>query len=631
MAARRPPRELRGRAVAVTGAARGIGHATARALHRAGMKVAIGDLDAALAEAAAGELGGDAVGFALDVTDPASFEAFLAAAEEALGPLDVLVNNAGILHLGPFVEEEDDATRRQVDVNLFGVINGTRLILPRFRARGGGPPGQRRLVGGQGRPRRRSPRTRRPSTPSSASPRRCGPSTRARASTSRRHARSRQDRDDRRLRELARGEEDHARGRGRRDRRRPAHRPHRRLGPALARPHQPGHGRGCRAAAARRSLAPRHRPHHLGRRPHRPRRLRVRAPRRPTRTWPSAAGIERPHRGQAEAHPSSRFRRAASRRSSRRSTRPGPPGGSGRRRGSRGRSGCARSAAAKRSPIVTGEDRVPSPPRARASGRSSAAARRARAGPSAAPGHVRRRAGSAAGRRARRPCSRRSGRARRRPPRPRRRDRACAAPRRASQIGRSSVRSTKSRNASHASLICWRAGEQAGVEDHDAAHPLGLLDREAQADRAAPVVDDERRVAEVEVLEQCRHQLGVAVVACTSRGRSACPSARSPRRSGATQRKPASRTGGITLRQRIRPRRLAVEEDDRRPLALVDVREPQPVHLAVVGRERVVGQPLEQLVGRAVRRHASTLLSAALPAPPRSRGARPRARTSRRP
>ena len=138
MARRREPRELRGLAVAVTGAARGIGHATARALHRAGMKVAIGDLDASLAEEAAAELGGDAVGLALDVTDPASFEAFLDAAEEALGPLDVLVNNAGILHLGPFVEEEDDATRRQVDVNLFGVINGTRLILPRFRARGGG-------------------------------------------------------------------------------------------------------------------------------------------------------------------------------------------------------------------------------------------------------------------------------------------------------------------------------------------------------------------------------------------------------------------------------------------------------------------------------------------------------------
>ena len=138
MPGRREPRELRGRVAAVTGGARGIGHATARALHRAGMKVAIGDLDADLAREAAEGLGADTVGLALDVTDPESFAAFLDAAEEALGPLDVLVNNAGILHLGPFTEEDLDATRRQFDVNVFGVVNGTRLILPRFRARGGG-------------------------------------------------------------------------------------------------------------------------------------------------------------------------------------------------------------------------------------------------------------------------------------------------------------------------------------------------------------------------------------------------------------------------------------------------------------------------------------------------------------
>jgi NAD(P)-dependent dehydrogenase (short-subunit alcohol dehydrogenase family) len=138
VARRREPRDLRGRAVAVTGAARGIGRATARALNAAGMKVAIGDLDGGLAEQAAAELGGSAVGLTVDVTDPESFEAFLDAAEEALGPLDVLVNNAGILHLGPFVEEDPDATRRQFDVNVFGVVNGTRLILPRFRSRGGG-------------------------------------------------------------------------------------------------------------------------------------------------------------------------------------------------------------------------------------------------------------------------------------------------------------------------------------------------------------------------------------------------------------------------------------------------------------------------------------------------------------
>ncbi len=135
---RREPRDLRGRAVAITGGARGIGRATARALSRAGMTVAIGDLDGALAHEAATELGGRSAGFALDVTDPESFAAFLDAAEEAIGPLDVLVNNAGILHLGPFVEESDEATRRQFDVNVFGVVNGTRLILPRFRARGGG-------------------------------------------------------------------------------------------------------------------------------------------------------------------------------------------------------------------------------------------------------------------------------------------------------------------------------------------------------------------------------------------------------------------------------------------------------------------------------------------------------------
>ena len=135
---RREPRELRGRVAAVTGGARGIGRATARALSRAGMNVAVGDLDAALAEEASRELGPGAVGLALDVTDAGSFAAFLDAAEEALGPLDVLVNNAGILHLGPFVEESDHATRRQFDVNVFGVVNGTRLILPRFRTRGRG-------------------------------------------------------------------------------------------------------------------------------------------------------------------------------------------------------------------------------------------------------------------------------------------------------------------------------------------------------------------------------------------------------------------------------------------------------------------------------------------------------------
>jgi NAD(P)-dependent dehydrogenase (short-subunit alcohol dehydrogenase family) len=129
-------RPIAGRVVAITGAARGIGRATAAALVRAGARVAIGDLDAELAERTAAELG--CAAHAVDVTDPASFERFLDWVETEVGPLDVLVNNAGILHLGPFLEEDEAATRRQVDVNLLGVIHGTRLGVRRLRERGGG-------------------------------------------------------------------------------------------------------------------------------------------------------------------------------------------------------------------------------------------------------------------------------------------------------------------------------------------------------------------------------------------------------------------------------------------------------------------------------------------------------------
>jgi NAD(P)-dependent dehydrogenase (short-subunit alcohol dehydrogenase family) len=131
--ARRPERAVAGKVAAVTGGARGIGRATAAELSRAGARVAIGDLDGELAARTGSEIG--ALGLQLDVTDRASFETFLDEVETALGPLDVLVNNAGILHLGPFLEEDDAATRRQFDVNVFGVINGTRLAVPRLLRR----------------------------------------------------------------------------------------------------------------------------------------------------------------------------------------------------------------------------------------------------------------------------------------------------------------------------------------------------------------------------------------------------------------------------------------------------------------------------------------------------------------
>jgi NADP-dependent 3-hydroxy acid dehydrogenase YdfG len=130
------PIRLHGLHVAITGGARGIGAATAERLRREHAHVSLGDVDLAAVEATAGRLG--AVGLALDVTDRASFTAFLDAAEAAQGPLDVLINNAGIMPIGPFLEESDDVARRQFEINVHGVILGMKIALPRMLARGSG-------------------------------------------------------------------------------------------------------------------------------------------------------------------------------------------------------------------------------------------------------------------------------------------------------------------------------------------------------------------------------------------------------------------------------------------------------------------------------------------------------------
>ena len=128
-------RSLTGQVVAITGGARGIGRATAAALIAQGARVAIGDIEASLAETTAQELGAGTIGLPLDVTDRASFDAFLQEVETRLGPLDVLINNAGIMPIGPFVEETDATARRMVDINLHGVIFGSKLALERFLPR----------------------------------------------------------------------------------------------------------------------------------------------------------------------------------------------------------------------------------------------------------------------------------------------------------------------------------------------------------------------------------------------------------------------------------------------------------------------------------------------------------------
>jgi NADP-dependent 3-hydroxy acid dehydrogenase YdfG len=129
------PKSLAGQIVAITGGARGIGRATAAALIAQGARVAIGDVEAELAATTASELGAGTIGLPLDVTDRASFAGFLDEVEARLGPLDVLINNAGIMPIGPFVEETDACAERLVDINIHGVIYGSKLALERFLPR----------------------------------------------------------------------------------------------------------------------------------------------------------------------------------------------------------------------------------------------------------------------------------------------------------------------------------------------------------------------------------------------------------------------------------------------------------------------------------------------------------------
>ncbi|WP_407691287.1 SDR family oxidoreductase [Saccharopolyspora mangrovi] len=133
---------LTGRVIAVTGAGRGIGRAIAARLAAAGAAVAIGDLDAEAAKETAGAIGahpdGRVLGLSLDVTDTSSFDDFLRTVETQLGPIDVLVNNAGIMWVGPFDEEPEEAALRQFDVNVHGVLRGMKLAIPEMRKRGRG-------------------------------------------------------------------------------------------------------------------------------------------------------------------------------------------------------------------------------------------------------------------------------------------------------------------------------------------------------------------------------------------------------------------------------------------------------------------------------------------------------------
>lgn len=133
--------QIRGRTIAITGAARGIGFATAQALLARGARVVIGDRDVALGDSAVARLSnqGPVSGYPLDVTDPESFAAFLDKARaDGGGRIDVLINNAGVMPVGPFLDQTDAAIRSAIEVNFYGVLNGCRLVLPEMVARRSG-------------------------------------------------------------------------------------------------------------------------------------------------------------------------------------------------------------------------------------------------------------------------------------------------------------------------------------------------------------------------------------------------------------------------------------------------------------------------------------------------------------
>ena len=135
------PWDLSDRAVAITGASSGIGEATALLCARSGASVALaarrGDRIDALAERIEAE-GGRAIAVPTDVSDEGEARAFVQRAHDELGPLDALINNAGVMLLGP-VEGADTAQWRQmIEVNVLGLLYCTHAALPLMREQGSG-------------------------------------------------------------------------------------------------------------------------------------------------------------------------------------------------------------------------------------------------------------------------------------------------------------------------------------------------------------------------------------------------------------------------------------------------------------------------------------------------------------
>lgn len=133
---RAAPVDLKGKVIAITGGGRGIGFATASALRDRGADLALGDIDTEAVEKSAADLGCHSD--TLDVTDPASFESFLDGVERELGPIDVLINNAGIMPVGPLVDYDAAMIRRNFEIDLIAVVTGSQLAARRMVPRRSG-------------------------------------------------------------------------------------------------------------------------------------------------------------------------------------------------------------------------------------------------------------------------------------------------------------------------------------------------------------------------------------------------------------------------------------------------------------------------------------------------------------
>ncbi len=132
------PGPLEGRVAAVTGASSGIGEATARALSAAGASVALGARRADRLEAIAESLDGPTLVREVDVSDEEGARGFIQAASDELGGLHILVNNAGVMLLGPVADADTEQWRQMIAVNLLGVLYCTHAALPLIASGGGG-------------------------------------------------------------------------------------------------------------------------------------------------------------------------------------------------------------------------------------------------------------------------------------------------------------------------------------------------------------------------------------------------------------------------------------------------------------------------------------------------------------